>query len=38
MRDNEILDLYGSSKLLEETIGQFRRYRLEDTLAWMMAN
>jgi nucleoside-diphosphate-sugar epimerase len=37
MRDNEILDLYGSSELLKEAIGEFRKYRLQDTLAWMMA-
>ena len=36
VRENEILDLYGSCRLLEETVGEFRKHQLKDTLAWML--
>jgi len=35
VRANEIKDLYGSSQLLEESIGNFRQYHIQETLQWM---
>ena len=37
VRSDEIKTLYGSSALLESTIGNYREFTLPDTLAWMLA-
>ena len=37
MRSDEIKTLYGSPDLLEAAIGNYRKYALTDTLAWMLA-
>ena len=37
IRRNEIRSLYGSDARLRAVIGDYRRYSLEDTLAWMYA-
>ena len=37
MRRDEIKTLYGSPALLEAAIGNYRKYTLTDTLAWMLA-
>ena len=36
VRTDEIKTLYGSPKLLESTVGSYRNYALQDTLAWML--
>jgi nucleoside-diphosphate-sugar epimerase len=36
IRDNEIKSLYGSPAKLEARIGDYRSYRIEDTLEWML--
>jgi nucleoside-diphosphate-sugar epimerase len=35
VRANEIKDLYGSCQLLEESIGNFRKHDIQQTLEWM---
>ena len=37
IRSDEIKTLYGSPALLEAAIGNYRKYALSDTLAWMLA-
>ena len=37
IRRDEIKTLYGSPALLEAAIGNYRKYALTDTLAWMLA-
>ena len=37
VRNDEIKTLYGSPALLEAAVGNFRKYTLTDTLAWMLA-
>ena len=36
VRSDEIKTLYGSSALLESTVGSYRQYLLNDTLEWML--
>ena len=38
IRSDEIKTLYGSPALLEAAIGNYRKYALTDTLAWMLSN
>lgn len=38
VRPDEIKILYGSPQRLESTIGNYRQFTLQDTLAWMMQN
>jgi nucleoside-diphosphate-sugar epimerase len=38
IRRDEIKTLYGSPALLEAAIGNYRKYALTDTLAWMLAD
>ena len=38
VRNDEIKTLYGSPALLEAAVGNYRKYTLTDTLAWMLAD